>query len=92
MKRLILPSLLALAAAGPLAGCGGGEPAHALYCYRTLANVDCYSQPVPQDANRLTGHIGAPPPPPLPPAHRPALVAQPRHETAELWDADQISR
>lgn len=92
MKHEILLVLAVATAAGSLTGCGGGEPAYALYCYRTLANVDCYHQPVVQDGNRLTGYIGTPPPPPLPPAHRPALVARPGHETAEVWDADQISR
>ncbi len=47
-----------------LAGCSGGfmqkEPVRVIsapqattYCYRSLANVDCYEHPVPEDERTL---------------------------------------
>lgn len=33
-----------------------------LYCYRTLAVVDCHPEPRPGDNRRLVGYEGAPPP------------------------------
>jgi hypothetical protein len=35
-----------------------GEPA---YCYRTLAEPDCYRRSQPREASRLVGHIGPEP-------------------------------
>jgi hypothetical protein len=61
----------AAAAAAVLAGCGGGgggtahvaDPAAApLYCYRTLADVDCRREPEPGGASRLVGAVTLPPP------------------------------
>ena len=37
-----------------------------LYCYQTLAKVDCYAQPVPGDYNRMVGFYG-PQPAEMPP-------------------------
>lgn len=92
MNRLILLSV-ALAAAGLPTGCGGSSSSEALYCYKTLANVDCYSQPVAQDRRRLVGYVGEPPPPPFPPQQLAVLPAPaPRRDIAEIWDGDQISR
>ena len=34
------------------------EPA---YCYRTLAQADCYRRPLPREATRLVGFIGPEP-------------------------------
>ena len=34
------------------------EPA---YCYRTLAQQDCYTRPQPRQATRLVGYIGPEP-------------------------------
>ena len=78
-----------MAAAGGLTGCGGDTSAmpQTAYCYRTLANVDCYTEPVPQDSRRLVGFIGPPPPPPQP-ARAPNLTP----EVAQIWDSDQLSR
>ncbi len=88
---LLLP--VVLAAAGLPAGCGGDvAPSQAMYCYKTLANVDCYNEPVPQDARRLVGFTGPPPPAPVPP-RAPAVVPAPRlREVGEIWDGDQLSR
>ncbi len=47
-----------------VAGCSGGfmekepvrvisAPQAATYCYRSLANVDCYEHPVPEDERTL---------------------------------------
>jgi hypothetical protein len=33
----------------------------AIYCYETLAQPDCYAQPLPGDYNRMIGYYGAPP-------------------------------
>lgn len=63
-----------------------------MYCYKTLANVDCYSEPVPQDARRLVGFAGPPPPAPIL-SRAPAVVPAPRaQEASEIWDGDQLSR
>ena len=35
-----------------------GEPA---YCYRTLAQPDCFRRPQPRQATRLVGYIGPEP-------------------------------
>jgi hypothetical protein len=94
MRTLILLPLV-VAAAGPMAGCGTEATATAdtLYCYRTLAKVDCYVEPVPQDRRQLVGHIGPPPPPPLPPATPLTIVPAPKSEDiSALWDGDQLSR
>ena len=91
MRSPILLFLLpiVMAAAGGLTGCGGDASAtpQTAYCYRTLANVDCYTEPVPQDSRRLVGFIGPPPPPPQP-ARAPNLTP----EVAQIWDSDQLSR
>jgi hypothetical protein len=34
----------------------------AIYCYKTLAEADCYAQPAPGDYNRMIGFYGPPPP------------------------------
>ena len=34
----------------------------AIYCYHTLAEADCYAEPVPGDYNRMIGFYGPPPP------------------------------
>lgn len=80
------------AAAGLLAGCGGASDRQSLYCYKTLAAVDCYSEPVLQDRRRLVGHVGAPPPPPLPAAQPLTVLPGPPDAVAGLWDPDQLSR
>jgi|GEM_PF-1701403 len=64
------PFLAAGAVALALAGCQSapeppataligptGDPAHStpVYCYRTLASVDCYREPLPGPPNRLVG-------------------------------------
>lgn len=93
MRSLILLLPVVLAAAGLPAGCGGDvSPSQAMYCYKTLANVDCYSEPVPQDARRLVGFTGPPPPAPMPP-RAPTVVPTPRVQAAsDMWDGDQLSR
>ena len=67
---------LTIAAATLLAGCAdmptiaevfGRKPAPPpaetpLYCYQTLAKVDCHAQPLPaRGADRLVGYYGPPP-------------------------------
>lgn len=32
-----------------------------VYCYATLGQADCYSAPLPGQAHRLIGYVGAPP-------------------------------
>lgn len=58
---------LALAAAAAvlplLAGCADDFPELAYaerYCYRTLAEVDCHSRPLPGEENRRVGFYDAP--------------------------------
>ncbi len=48
---------MALLVAGALAGCGGGpEPVERMvFCYRTLADIDCYRQPDAGRDSRLVG-------------------------------------
>lgn len=86
---------LVMVAAGWLAGCGSEAvtTADTLYCYRTLAKVDCYVDPVLQDRLRLVGHIGPPPPAPLPPVTPLSILPAPKVEDiSTLWDGDQLSR
>jgi hypothetical protein len=71
-----------VAVAAPLAGCADdwwkadesvAYVPPAVYCYRSLADVDCYAQPFDRDRRRLVGYVGpwpgyGPPPPPPPAA------------------------
>jgi hypothetical protein len=64
-----LAVVAALAIAGALTGCMRYEDAYEeavydrepVYCYRSLADVDCYRQPYPRDARRLTNYYGPSP-------------------------------
>lgn len=54
----------------PVAKNAAPPPLQAVYCYRTLAAVDCYSEAKPE---RITGYNGAyPNPDSLPPTRPPA--------------------
>lgn len=66
------PLLLVIAAAALLAGCTRYETAYEeavvdheqVYCYRTLADVDCHRIPFPpdsEDARRLVNYYGPSP-------------------------------
>ena len=46
---------LALVLAGALGACAAPGPQETLYCYKTLAQNDCYAQPQPGQDYRLTG-------------------------------------
>jgi hypothetical protein len=87
-----------LVLAGGLAGCGGYESAYEravydaepVYCYRTIADPDCYRAADPASERRLVNHYGPSPrrtkPPrpaeirldPPPPAEGQATGAEPR--------------
>ncbi|WP_120497220.1 hypothetical protein [Kiloniella sp. EL199] len=60
----IFPSALMLAGIIVLGGCAQNafqkeevvvvsKPTPTTYCYRSLANVDCYEEPVPEDERTL---------------------------------------
>jgi hypothetical protein len=51
-----------------------GEP---VYCYRTLAEVDCYREPRPEYAHRLVGYFGTRSP------YRPEWLVPPNADRAE---------
>ncbi len=56
MSRMLAPALLLLAAWFPAAPRAGEEPRSLAWCYRTLADVVCYTDP---DAGRENRFVGA---------------------------------
>jgi hypothetical protein len=71
MRRLQEVRDVTLAASGLavllLGGCAGGDSqvAEGVYCYRSLADHNCFVRPVAENRDQLLGYVGPPPPRPI---------------------------
>jgi hypothetical protein len=45
----------------PVAAARNGTPILPTYCYKTLAQVDCYAEPLESEVRRLVNYDGPPP-------------------------------
>ncbi len=59
MRTIALFVLVAATACAPPPEAAFVDPP--LYCYRSLADADCYALPYPRDRRRLIGHSGPSP-------------------------------